>query len=190
MPHGQEFQDAVFDLFQPVVIFVENLFRASDVADFLGPLLPGNGQQPIQIVARNRGLGRHGRHRFKLLEFLHRLVADFLGHAGGFDLLLQFVKLALFAAAQFLLDSLDLLVEVVLFLGPLHLPLDPRLDGAVHVQLFDFDVQHVADPVQTFGGIENFQQFLLFFDGKLRLAAMVSVSLAGSSMRTAAIMVS
>ena len=92
-----------------------------------------------------------------------------LGHAGGFDLLLQLVEFALFAAAQFLLDGLDLLVEVVLFLRALHLPLDARLDGAVHVQLFDFDVEDVGDAVQPVGGIEDFQQFLLFFDGELQV---------------------
>ena len=169
LPHRQEFQDAVFDLFQTVVVFVQDLFGAADVADFLGPLLPWNRQQPVQIVARNRGLGRHGRHGFELLQFLHRLVAYFLGHAGGFDLFLELVKLAFLAPAQFLLDGLDLFVEVILFLGALHLPLDPRLDGAVHVQLFDFDVEHVADPGQALAGIEDFQQFLFFFDGKLQV---------------------
>ena len=169
LPHRQEFQDAVFDLFQTVVIFVQDFFRAADVADFLRPLLPWNSQQPVQIVARDRRLGGHGRHGFELLEFLDGLVADFLGHAGGFDLFLQLVELALLAAAQFFLDGLDLLVEVVLFLRPLHLPLDSRLDGAVHVQLFDLDVEHVADPGQTLGGIEDLQQFLFFFDGKLEV---------------------
>ena len=51
----------------------------------------------------------------------------------------------------------------------LHLPLDARLDGAVDVELFDFDVEHVSDAGEPFGGIENLQQFLLFFDGKLQV---------------------
>ena len=97
------------------------------------------------------------------------LSLHFLRHAGGFDLLLQFVELALLAAAQFLLDGLDLLVEVILFLRLLHLALHARLDGAVDVQLFNFDVEHVGDAGQPFGGIEDLQQFLLLFNRELQV---------------------
>ncbi len=166
---GQEFKNAFLDLLQPVVIFVQDFLGALDVADFLRLLLPRHGQQPVEVVARNRGLGRHRRHGFQLLQFLDGLVLDVLRHAGGFDLLLQLVEFALLAAAQFFLDGLDLLVEVVLFLRPLHLPLHARLDGAVHVQLFDFDVEHIGDAAQALGRIEDLQQFLLFFDRELQV---------------------
>ena len=169
MAHREEFKDAFLDLLQPIVIFVQNFFGAPDVADFLRPLLPRHRQQPVEIVARYGGFGRHGRHGFQFLQFLDRLVFYFLGHASGFDLLLQFVELALLAAAQFLLDGLDLLVEVVLFLCPLHLPLHPRLDGAIHVQLFDLDIEDVGDARQALGRIEDLQQFLLLFDRKLQI---------------------
>jgi hypothetical protein len=157
LAHREKLQDALLDLLQPVMIFVQYLFSAIDVADFLRPLLPRHGQQPIQVVARDGGLGRHRRHGFHLLQLLHRLVFHVLGHSGGVDLLLQLVPFAFFAASQFLLDGLDLLVQVVLFLRALHLPLHPRLDGAVHVQLLDFDLQHVGNAVQALGGIEDFQ---------------------------------
>ena len=81
-----------------------------------------------------------------------RAFSGLLGHAGGFDFLLQFVEFALFAAAEFLLDGLDFLVEVVLFLGPLHLPLDAGLDAAVHVEFFDLDFQDVGDLVRRSAG--------------------------------------
>ena len=94
-----------------------------------------------------------------------------LGHAGGFDLLLQLVDLALLAAAQFLLDGLDLLVEVILFLRPLHLALHAALDGAVDVELLDLDVEHLGDPRQPVDRIEDLQQLLLLFDGELQVRA-------------------
>ena len=169
LAHGEKFKDALLDLLQAIVIFVQNFFGAGNIADFLGALLPRHGQQPVEIVAGNRGLGRHRRHGFELLEFLQGLVFDFFGHAGGFDLLLQFVEFALFAAAQFLLDGLDLLVEVILFLRLFHLALHARLDGAVDVQLLDFDVEHVGDAGQALGGIENLEQFLLLFDRELQV---------------------
>src|SRR5882724_6134273 len=152
------------------MVFVQNLFRTADIADFLGALLPRYRQQPVKIVARNGGLGGHGRHGFELLELLHGLFFYFRSHAGGFDLLLQFVKFALFAAAQFLLDGLDLFVEVVLLLCAFHLLLHTGLNGPIHVELFDFDVEHVGNARQAFAGVKDFQQLLLFFNRKLQVS--------------------
>ncbi len=92
-----------------------------------------------------------------------------LGHARGFDLLAQLVELALLAAAQLLLNGLDLLVEVILFLRPLHLPLHARLDVAVQVQLLDLHVQHVGHPRQPRRGVEDRQQLLLLLDAQLQI---------------------
>ena len=51
----------------------------------------------------------------------------------------------------------------------LHLALHARLDGAVHVQLFNFDIEHVSDAVEALRRIENFQQLLLFFNRELQV---------------------
>ena len=169
MPDGQEFKDALLDLLQPIMVFVQNFLGARDIPDLFGTLLPRYRQQPIQIVARDGGLGRHGWHSLELLQFLHGLVFDFFRHAGGFDLLLQLVELALLATAQFLLNGLDLFVEVILFLGALHLALYTRLDSAVHVELLDLDIEDIADAIQPLGGVKNLQQFLLFFNRELQV---------------------
>ena len=94
-----------------------------------------------------------------------------LAHAGGFDLLFQLIEFALLAAAQLLLDGLDLLVEIVFFLRLLHLALHAALDGAVDVQLLDFDIQHLGHTRQPVDGIEDLEQLLFFFDGKLEVRA-------------------
>ena len=169
--HGQEFEDAFLDLLEAVVIAFEHLLREGQIADFLGSLLPWHRQQPVQIIARNRGFGRHGRHLLQPLQLGHGLFQGVLGHAGGFDLLLQLVEFALLAAAQFLLDGLDLLVEVVFLLRLFHLALHAALDGAVDIELLDLDVQHLGDARQPVDGIEDFEQFLLFFDRKLQIGA-------------------
>ena len=169
LAHGEKFEDALLDFFQAVVVGVQHFFGVVDGAGFLGALLPRHGQQPVNVVAADGGLGRHGRHGFELFQLLDGLLEDFLGHAGGFDLLAQLVELAFFAAAQFLLDGLDLFVEVVLFLRALHLALDARLDVAVEVELFDFDIEHVGNAGQARGGIEDGQQFLLFLDAELQV---------------------
>ena len=67
------------------------------------------------------------------------------------------------------MDRLDLFVEVVLFLRPLHLPLYAGLDGSIHVEFFDLNIENVTDPSETVSGIENFEQFLFFFDRELKI---------------------
>ena len=91
------------------------------------------------------------------------------GHARGINLFLQLVEFALFAASQLFLDGLDLLVKVILFLRPLHLPLHAGLDGAVHVQLFNLYVQNIGNAAKPLYRIENLKQLLLFFNGKLKI---------------------
>ena len=88
-------------------------------------------------------------------------------------------NLALLAAAQFLLDRLDLLVEVVLFLRLLHLALHAALDGAIDVELLDLDIEHLGDARQPVDRIEDFEQFLLLFDGELQVRAHRVGQLAG-----------
>ena len=135
----------------------------------LTSLLPRHRQQPVQVVPGYGRLSRHGRHSFELFQFLNRFIEHVLGHARAVDLLPQLIELALLAAAQFFLDGLDLLVEVVLFLRALHLPFHPALHAAIHIQLLDFDVQHVGDAGQPLAGIKNIEQLLLLFDRKLQV---------------------
>ena len=160
-------KDAVLDLFEAVVVLVEDLLGVLDGADFLGALLPRNGQQPVKVVARDGGLGGHGRHGFELLELLHGLLFYLGGHTGFIDLFLELIELGLLAAAELLLDGLDLLVEVVLLLGALHLTLDAALNGAVHVEFLDGDVERVGDARESRTlWVENFEDLLLLLDAE------------------------
>ena len=169
--HGEEFENALFDFFEPVVIGFEHFLGELQLADFLRLLLPRHREQPVEVVARNGGFGRHRRHVFEPLQFGHRLFEPVLRHAGHLDALLQLIDFALLAAAQFLLDGLDLFVEVILFLRLLHLALHAALDGAVDIELLDFDIEHLGDARQAVDGIEDFEQFLLLFDGELQIGA-------------------
>ena len=169
LPHGEKLQDALLDLFQAVVVGVQNLFREVDGARFLRPLLPRHRQQPVDVVAAHGGLGRHGRHGFELFQLLDALVEHVLGHARGLDLLAQLVELALLAAAQLFLDGLDLFVEVILFLRALHLPLHARLDVAVQIELLNLHIEHVGEARQPRRRIEDGQQLLLLLDAHLQI---------------------
>ena len=162
----EELEDALLDLVETVMILVEDLFGALQVAALAALLVPRHRDQPVEIVARDRRFGRHRRHRLEALQLLDGLLLDVLRHLRGFDLLLQIVDLvALFVlAAQFLLDRLHLLVEVVLLLRLLHLLLDARLDPAVHLELVDFDFENAGDAVQPLERGDDFEQVLLLVD--------------------------
>src|SRR5229473_151289 len=147
LAYGKEFEDALFDFIEAVMLVVENFFGGFDVTDFFGTLLPGYGEQPIEIVAAHGGFGGHRGHRLETLGFLN-----------GFEL---FVEVVLFLRALHLaLDAgVDVAVDVELF------QLDfedvanavealKRIDGFEQVLLFvDRKLQVGGDGVGKAGGI-------------------------------------
>ena len=169
LAYGKKLEDALFDLVEAVVFFIQDLFRGFDVANFLRFLFPRYCEQPIEIIAADRGLRGHRRHKLQALQLLDGLLMDFLGHPGGVDLLFQLVDFVLLAAPQFFLNGLKLFVQVVLFLCPLHLALHARIDVAVDIQLFQLDFQDVADAIQPLEGINGFEQILLFIHRQLQV---------------------
>ena len=50
LANGEELKNSLLDLLQPIMIFVQDLLSAGNVADFLRALLPRHSQQPIQII--------------------------------------------------------------------------------------------------------------------------------------------
>ena len=111
-------------------------------------------QQPVEVVAHHRRLGRHRAHAscsfFSSARAFSRASLDswvFLMRVfqlGGF-------VLAVLALAQFLLDRLQLLVEVVLALGLLHLPLDAVADRLLDLQHADLALHVGIDALQPLG---------------------------------------
>ena len=66
--HGEVLEDAFLDLLEAVMIFLEDFLGAIEVAQYLAALLPGCLQEPVHIVADDRGLRRHGRHQLELVQ--------------------------------------------------------------------------------------------------------------------------
>src|SRR3546814_12835768 len=71
----------------------ENLLRVLDVALHLGALLPGDREDPVEVVAHYSSLGRHRAHGAQLLQLRHRLFAGFLAQLGRLDALFQLGQL-------------------------------------------------------------------------------------------------
>src|SRR5262245_60395324 len=51
----EELEDALLDLLETVMVFVENLFGALQIAALARLLLPGDRDQPVEVIARNGG---------------------------------------------------------------------------------------------------------------------------------------
>ncbi len=137
-----------------------------EIAALLGLLVPRDRDQPVEVIARDGRFGRHRRHRFQPLQFLHGLLGDLFRHLGLFDFLLQLVDLValLVLPAELLLNRLHLLVEVVLLLRFLHLLLDARLDAAIDLELVHLGFEDAGDTVEALDGGDDFEQVLLFVD--------------------------
>ena len=100
-----------------------------------------------------------------------RLLARLLRQLGALDLLFQLGDLVLAVlVAEFLLDRLHLLVEVVLALRLLHLPLDAGADALFHLQHGDFALHQAEHLLEPLGDARRLQDDLLVgnLDGEMR----------------------
>ena len=154
--------DALLDLLQAEVIVVEDLLGELEVLLDLALLVPRDREQPVEIVAHDRGLRRHRRHLPELLELVRGLLARLLRELGALDLVLDLRELVLaFLVAELLLDRLHLLVEIVLALRLLHLPLDARADALLDLQDRDLALHQAEHLFQPLGDGRRLQDHLL-----------------------------
>ena len=160
--HGEIFDDALLDLVEAEMIGVEDRLGGGEILLDLRALLPRNRQQPVEIVAHHRRLGRHRRHLAQLLELGGRLVARFLGELGLLDALLQLGHFVLAVlVAELLLDRLHLLVEIILALRLLHLALDARADALLDLKHRDLALHQRQALLETLGDRIDLQDRLL-----------------------------
>ncbi len=131
--------NALLDLLQAVMVGVQHVLRLGQIVADAGTFLPGHADQPVDVVANHRSLGGHGRHHPQLVQLGLGLGLGFLGHACLLDLLLELFGLVghVFQLAQFLLDGLGLLVEIVLALALLHLLFDTIADALLDLEHID-----------------------------------------------------
>ena len=155
--HRQIFDDPVLDLLQREMILVQDRLRLLEVGLDPALLAPGQAQQHVEIVAHHRRFGRHGLHALELLELGRRLGARFLAQLRLGDLVGQFGKLVAFLAlaiAQFALDRLELLVQIIFALGLFHLALHAATDLLLdlqHAQFAFHEGEHHLQPLDRIG---------------------------------------
>ena len=159
---GQILDDAVFDLFEIVVIFVEDRARLLDV-DVVGRLaVPRQRDQPVEIRANDAVFGAGLRHFRKTVEFAIGSLLHVLGHAGAIDLLAQLVEFGELRIdlTEFFLNRAKLLAQVELALILLHLALDVALDLMSQFDDFELLGEQHRELAHALGRVALFEQRL------------------------------
>ena len=163
--HGDELQDALFHVFEPVVLACQHVACVSEVELVGGVHAPGHRGGPVEVVARHAVLGRAS---FEHREFIE-LVLDAFGH-GGWRLECRHAGLEFLGVGaavvlrkpQFLFDDFQLFFQEELALA--------LADGLVYLaadlvlQPRDFDLflqQRQHDP-HAVEHIQRFQHVLQF----------------------------
>jgi hypothetical protein len=160
---GEMLDDPLLHLLEVVVVLVEDLARLVEVEVVLGRFPPGNGDDPFQIGADDAVLGGGGRQLRQAVELATRLLLDFLGEVGLFDLRPQLghLGLLLVAFAELVLDGLQLLAEEVLPLGVLHLRLHLGLDLRAELEHLELAVEDHSQLAQARLDVGNLEELLL-----------------------------
>jgi hypothetical protein len=137
------------------VIGVEDASRFGNFDAIRLGRFPGQLDQPVEIGAHHRILGRTVGHALQALQLLVRLRRHLLGHPGVGDGLAQRLDLdavAGFALAQFLLDRLQLLAQQVFALPLVHAGLGALVElarKAQHLEATEQAVEHDVQPAQS-----------------------------------------
>ena len=164
-------EDPFLDRLQTVMVLVELILRPFDVDTCLGPLLPRHAGDGVEIIADHCGLGRHRRHHLQLVELGRGLGLDRLRHTGLFDLVLDLLHLVgrVFHLAEFLLNGLHLLIQVVLALRLFHLLLDAATDALFDLEDVDLALNESDDVLKPSARAIGFEDGLLVFEPQAQM---------------------
>ncbi len=142
------------------MVLVEHRTGVRQVELVLGRNAPGQAQEPVQVGADHRRLGRLRVGRAEAFELFVGLVLGLFGEHLGVDHLAVALDLAvdLVGVAELLLNLFHLLAQQVLALGLVHLPLDLGGDLLLHLEERDLVLQELAreaHPLLEVAGLED-----------------------------------
>ena len=168
---GEVFEDALLDLFEAVVILVEDLAHRGNLEVVRRLEVPGNVQDPVEVRAHHGVLGRAHLHVAEAFDLLLRDLLGLGGEACLGDAVFEAVEIALVAVvlAELFLDGLELLAEHVLALILAHLLLDLGVDALAHFQDLELareKLQHLADALFC---VDRLEELGFLFDGGVQV---------------------
>ncbi len=135
--HRDVVEDAVLDLLEAVVIFVEHAARVIDIEDVVGALGPWHAEQPVEVVAPDRAFRRHGRRAAQLAQLALRACLHRLRQRPPVDLGLELSEIVAVVLAQLAIDCPELLLEIELALILEQRAADIVIDLALESQQLD-----------------------------------------------------
>ena len=160
LAHGQNFQDALLDLVQAVMVMVQHLAGMGLIQVIFGGHMPGQRQAGIQIIADDAGLGRVALHAGQALALFQQLFLALGVQLELQDLLAVGVGLGagVLTVAQLLADGVHLLAQIVFPLAFVHLDVDLLVDvlfDGKDVTLAVQQHQQLFQPAQQGGLVEH-----------------------------------
>ncbi|MCY1404163.1 hypothetical protein D9M71_193650 [compost metagenome] len=164
--HGEVFKDTFLDLFQAVVVGIEDILGLCQIQANLALGLPRHIDQPIDVGTHHGRFSGHRRHLLELVQLGSGLDQGFLRQAGVVDTLLQLLDFVVTFVdiAELFLNGLHLLIQVVLALAALHLLFDAATDSLLDLQQVDLCIQQSQDMLDALGKFGQFEDFLLLLD--------------------------
>ena len=168
--HREEFEDALFDLVQPVMVLVEDRPCMLEVEVVLGRDGPRHLAHPFQVGTGHRVLGRLRRDAGQPRQLAVGLAPHLLRHVGLLDLFLELVDLAprFVTLAQLLLDRLELLAEQEFLLPLVERLLHLLLDLLAHLEHLVLARQDLGERMEALLHVLHFEQRLLHVRGELQ----------------------
>ena len=158
--NGQVFDNALLDLFQPVVILGQHPPGPLEVKVVGSGFSPGQVKNPFNIGAADVHLRGAGSHAGQALQLLLALLPGLFVEGRFFHAIPQIVGFHGFAVAQLSLDSLHLLPQIIILLILLNLLLDTGLHLFFHPGQLGFPGQDAAQGFQTALDVQFLQNAL------------------------------
>ena len=151
LTHGQEIEDTLFDVFETIVVRVENLLGYRQIEAVRRPLRPGQPKDPIEIGAHDGCFGGNAGHPFETREFTPHPLLDLGGEAAIGDLLPEHFDIILRRLAKLVVNRFQLLAQIVfalIFVDLLPHPVFDFLFKINHFQLTRQDDGELLQPLQ------------------------------------------
>ena len=161
LAHGQILDDAPLDLFEAVVVRIEDAPRLGDVDRRLFGQAPGQFDQPVEVGSHHAVLrGRLG-HPLKAAQLLARVLFHLFRHVGFGNRLAELGDLRLVLFAQLPADGSELLAQQHLALTLLDRGLGLPADLLRQAQDLDALCQQLRDFLHARGYVDGLQDLLL-----------------------------
>ena len=148
------------------MVRIQNLFGQLQIKIVFSKLFPGQTEQRIQIAPDNGAFCHHRRHFIEAVEFLLNLFYYLFRHiklSHGALVLIDF-SLTLVALAEFLVNSLHLLAQIIFSLVLLYLFADLLRNVLLDIGYFQFLAKIAIKQIHAVFDINCFQHAFFFVD--------------------------